>query len=81
LNLYKHFFPVGQEQSGEIGLNYEIGAMGPYAQANTTIGRAWNLLSINGGNCGKVGTTYMGTAGNPMNLINIISAAIPRSES
>ena len=48
----------------EIGLNYEIGAVGPYAQANTTIGRAWNLLSINGGNCGKVGTTYMGTVGN-----------------
>jgi hypothetical protein len=58
----------------EIDLNYEIGAMGPFAHANTTIGRAWNLLSINGGNCGKVGTTYMGTVGNPMNLINIIIA-------
>jgi len=58
----------------EIKLNYEIGAMGPYARANTTIGRAWNLLSINGGNCGKVGTTYMGTVGNPMNLINIVIA-------
>jgi hypothetical protein len=58
----------------EIGLNYDIGAVGPYAQSNTTIGRAWSLLSINGGNCGKVGTTYMGTVGNPMNLINIIIA-------
>jgi hypothetical protein len=58
----------------EIGLNYEIGAMGPFAHANTTIGRAWNMLSINGGNCGKVGTTYMGTVGNPMNLINIVIA-------
>jgi hypothetical protein len=58
----------------EIGLNYEEGAVGPYAQANTTIGRAWSLLSINGGNCGKVGTTYMGTVGNPMNLIGIIIA-------
>jgi hypothetical protein len=58
----------------EIGLNYGIGAMGPWALANTTIGRAWNLLSINGGNCGKVGTTYMGTVGNPMNLINIVIA-------
>jgi hypothetical protein len=58
----------------EIGLNYDIGAVGPYAQANTTIGRAWSLLSINGGNCGKVGTTYMGTVGNPMNLINIVIA-------
>jgi hypothetical protein len=58
----------------EIGLNYGIGAMGPFAHANTTIGRAWNLLSINGGNCGKVGTTYMGTVRNPMNLINIVIA-------
>jgi hypothetical protein len=58
----------------EINLNYEIGAMGPFAHANTTIGRAWNLLSINGGNCGKVGTTYMGTVGNPMNAINIVIA-------
>jgi hypothetical protein len=56
----------------EIGLNYGIGAMGPYAHANTTIGRAWSLIAINLGNCGKVGTTYMGTVGNPMNLINIV---------
>jgi hypothetical protein len=58
----------------EIGLNYDIGAVGPYAQANLTIGRAWNLLAINGANCGKVGTTYMGTVGNPMNLVDIIIA-------
>ena len=58
----------------EIGLNYDVGAIGPYALANTTIGRAWSLLSINGGNCGKAGTTYMGTVGNPMNLINIVIA-------
>ena len=58
----------------EIGLNYDVGAVGPYAHANTTIGRAWSLLSINGGNCGKIGTTYMGTVGNPINLINIIMA-------
>ena len=58
----------------EIGLNYDVGAVGPYAHANTTIGRAWSLLSINGGNCGKVGTTYMGTVGNPSNLINIVVA-------
>jgi hypothetical protein len=58
----------------EIGLNYGVGAMGPFAHANTTIGRAWSLLSINLGNCGKVGTTYMGVVGNPMNLINIVIA-------
>jgi hypothetical protein len=58
----------------EIGLNYDIGVMGPYAHANTTIGRAWSLMAINLGNCGKVGTTYMGQVGNPMNLINIVIA-------
>jgi hypothetical protein len=58
----------------EIGLNYGVGAMGPYAHANTAIGRAWSILSINLGNCGKVGTTYMGTVGNPMNAINIVIA-------
>jgi len=56
----------------ELGVNYTVGAMGPYAHANTTIGRAWTLVSINLGNCGKVGTTYMGVVGNPMNLINIV---------
>ncbi|MBN2243080.1 MAG: hypothetical protein JW793_10350 [Acidobacteria bacterium] len=65
---------INGEIRDEIGLNYEEGAVGPYAHANTTIGRAWSLLSINGGNCGKVGTTYMGTIGNPMNLIGIIMA-------
>jgi hypothetical protein len=58
----------------EIGLNYGIGALGPFSQANSTIGRAWNLLSINGGNCGRVGTTYMGVIGNPMNWNNVIMA-------
>jgi hypothetical protein len=58
----------------EIGLNYGVGAMGPFALANTTIGRAWSLIAINLGNCGKVGTTYMGVVGNPMNLINIVIA-------
>lgn len=58
----------------EIGLNYKVGALGPFAHANTTIGRAWSLLSINLGNCGKVGTTYMGVIGNPMNLMNMVIA-------
>jgi hypothetical protein len=58
----------------EIGLNYEIGALGPFSHANTTIGRAWTLLSLNGGNAGKVGTTYMGVVGNPTNWTNIVIA-------
>jgi len=78
VNVSDNSFMAGAVINGnirdEIKLNYEIGAAGPYAQANNTIGRAWSLLSINGGNCGKVGTTYMGTIGNPNNLINIIIA-------
>ena len=58
----------------EIGLNYDVGAVGPFAHANTTIGRAWSLASINVGNGGKVGTTYMGVIGNQGNLINIVIA-------
>lgn len=58
----------------QIGLNYEIGALGPFSQANATIGRAWTLLSLNGGNAGKVGLTYMGVVGNPTNYTNIVIA-------
>jgi len=58
----------------QIGLNYANGAMGPFSQANATIGRAWTLLSLNGGNAGKVGTTYMGVVGNPTNWTNIVIA-------
>jgi hypothetical protein len=58
----------------EIGLNYGVGALGPFSQANSTIGRAWSLLSVNAGNCGRLGTTYMGVIGNPMNWNSIIMA-------
>ncbi len=78
VNVSDNGFMAGAVVNGpirdEIKLNYEIGAVGPYAQANTTIGRAWNLLSINGGNCGKVGTTYMGTVGNAHNYVSPIIA-------
>jgi hypothetical protein len=48
----------------EIGLNSGIGAMGPYAEANATIGRAYGLLSQNlqGGSVPQ--ETYMGSQGN-----------------
>ena len=58
----------------QIGLNYHIGALGPFSHANATIGRSYTLLSINGGNCGKVDQTYMGVIGNPMNYANIVIA-------
>jgi hypothetical protein len=78
INISDNGFVAGAVINGrvrdEIGLNYDVGAVGPYAHANTTIGRAWSLLSINGGNSGKVGTTYMGTVGAIGNLINVIIA-------
>ena len=78
VNVSDNGFAAGAVINGpirdEIKLNYEIGAVGPYAEANTAIGRAWNLLSINGGNCGKVGTTYMGTVGNAQNALATIIA-------
>jgi hypothetical protein len=48
--------------------------MRPFAHANTIIGSARNVLSINGGSRGKMSRTYIGSVGNPMNLINIIIA-------
>jgi hypothetical protein len=78
VNISDNGFMAGAVINGnirdEIGLNYDIGAVGPFALANTTIGRTWSLLSINGGNCGKIGTTYTGTVGNMANAINVIIA-------
>src|SRR5262245_7645043 len=48
----------------EIGMNAGIGAMGPYNHANTTIGRAYGLLSQNGQGGSVPGTSYMGNQGN-----------------
>jgi hypothetical protein len=50
----------------EIGMNGGIGAMGPYSRANTTIGRAWGLLSQNLQGGSVPGETYMGSQGNPL---------------
>jgi hypothetical protein len=48
----------------EIGMNWGIGAMGPYNHANATIGRAYGLLSQNlqGGSLPRI--TYLGSQGN-----------------
>jgi hypothetical protein len=55
----------------EIGMNPGIGAMGPFNQANTTIGRAWTLISKNLGGSGKPGETFLGTLGNPLSYNNM----------
>ncbi len=60
----------------EIGMSSGIGALGPYNHANVTIGRAYNLLSINGQGGSVPGDTYMGTLGNAYNY----SAAFPEAE-
>ena len=56
----------------EIGMNFGIGAMGPFNHANATIGRAWTLMSRNLGNAGIVGETYSGSQGNSLNYGNIV---------
>lgn len=48
----------------EIGMNCGIGALGPYNHANSTIGRAFNLLSVNLQGGSEPGETYMGSLGN-----------------
>jgi hypothetical protein len=50
----------------EIGMNSGIGAMGPYNHANSTIGRAYGLLSQNLQGGSVPGETYMGSQGNPL---------------
>lgn len=57
----------------EIGMNSAIGAMGPFNEANATIGRAYTLISKNLGNS-RPGITYMGTQGNPFNYNNMCIA-------
>ena len=48
----------------EIGMNWGIGAMGPYNHANATIGRAYGLLSQNLQGGSEPGKTYLGSQGN-----------------
>jgi len=48
----------------QIGMNWGIGAMGPYNHANATIGRAWGLLSQNLQGGSVPGLTYLGSQGN-----------------
>ena len=58
----------------KLNMNYSIGALGPFAQPNAVIGRAWTLLSKNLGNGGIPGDTYMGSQGNNLNYNNLIIA-------
>ncbi len=63
----------------QIGMSSGIGAMGPYNHANVTIGRAYNLVSINGQGGSVPGDTYMGTLGNAYNYSATFAEAEERS--
>jgi len=58
----------------KLEFNYGIGALGPFAQANATIGRAWTIMSKNLGNGGIPGDTYLGSLGNNLNYNNVVIA-------
>jgi hypothetical protein len=55
----------------EIKMNAGIGALGPFNQANSVIGRAWTLMSITLDNGAKIGETYMGSQGNNLMYNNL----------
>jgi hypothetical protein len=55
----------------ELRMNSGIGALGPFNHANTTIGRAYGLLSRNLGGGAVPGFTYLGSQGNPLNYSNV----------
>jgi len=46
--------------------------MGPYDHAGMVIGRFWNLLSINAGNSGVPGISFLGSQGNPLSRMTLV---------
>jgi hypothetical protein len=58
----------------ELGMNCGLGALGPYNHANSTIGRAYGLLSQNLQGGSVLGETYMGAQGNAMAWSNVCFA-------
>jgi hypothetical protein len=57
----------------EIGMNSGLGALSPFNHANSVIGRAWTLMTINLGDA-RLGETFMGSTGNNMNYNNMLFA-------
>lgn len=57
----------------EIGMNSGLGALSPFNHANTVIGRAWTLMTVNLGDS-RLGETFMGSTGNNMNYNNMMIA-------
>ena len=54
----------------EIGMNCSSGALSPFNFANSVIGRAWTLMSINLGNA-KIAENFTATTGNGVNYNNM----------
>jgi hypothetical protein len=63
----------------EIGMDSGIGVLGPFNHTNATIGRAYNLASINGQGGSVPGDTYMGSLGNWYNVGAVFPEAEERS--
>ncbi|MDD5338634.1 MAG: hypothetical protein PHG35_04380 [Dehalococcoidales bacterium] len=57
----------------EIGMNYGLGALSPINYANSVIGRAWTLMSINLGDM-RPGATFTATTGTTINYNNMCCA-------
>ena len=53
-----------------IGMNSGVAALGPFNYANSVIGRAWTLLSINFGGA-KIAENFTATTGNGVNYNNM----------
>lgn len=78
-NSFATFAVVNGPIRKEIGMNDGVGALGPYNHANATIGRAYNLASINLQGGSVPGDTYMGTLGNWYNYSAVFAEAEERS--
>lgn len=58
----------------KLNMNYGLGALSPFAQANATIGRSWTLMGKNLTNGGIPGDTYQGGQGNQLDYNNCVIA-------
>ncbi|MGA8872054.1 MAG: UGSC family (seleno)protein [Candidatus Acidiferrales bacterium] len=58
----------------KLNMNYGLGALGPFAHANATIGRSWTLMGKNLTNGGILGDTYEGGQGNQLDYNTCVIA-------
>jgi hypothetical protein len=73
-NSFAYSMVVNGPIRDQIKMHYRVGALGPFSQANATIGRAWTLISKNLANGGIAGETYLGSQGNNLNYNNLVIA-------